>query len=136
MVGIMILSFNIIGAVFNFYQFVSKSFVVMRYCMRKPKTFRNKVVVITGGAMGFGNMIAMRMYEEGATVYVWDIYKDGIARCNKIHPGRLGGSIKGRMINICDKQKIDIEAQHILKEHGRVDIFIHAADGMAGKPLL
>lgn len=43
---------------------------------KKQKSVAGDVVVITGGAMGIGRLMALKFASLGATVVVWDLHED------------------------------------------------------------
>lgn len=60
--------------------------------MRTEKTLRNKVIVITGGAGGVGQELAVRLARNRAKVVIWDINEKGKSPSfhkTKLHPFTL-----------------------------------------------
>ncbi|RRN64270.1 SDR family NAD(P)-dependent oxidoreductase [Caulobacter sp. 602-1] len=91
---------------------------------------KNKVAIITGGALGLGRATALRMSEEGAAVAIFDVLDDqGAALAAEI-------TAKGRLARYwrCDvSNEAQVErAIHEAAEHfGRIDILVNNA-GVAG----
>ncbi|MBO5129890.1 MAG: SDR family oxidoreductase [Oscillospiraceae bacterium] len=72
--------------------------------------FRNKVIVITGGAGGIGKCIAEEFIKEGATVSVIDCIE--------------GDHYVG---NIGDKAALEDFARSVIDKYGRVDVLVNNA---------
>ena len=72
--------------------------------------FKDKVVVITGGARGIGACIKKRFEEAGAQVCIIDILE------NDFFVG-----------DIADKATLEIFAKKVIDKHGRVDYLINNA---------
>ncbi len=73
-------------------------------------TFKDKVVVITGGAQGIGRCCAECFEREGATVHVIDV-KDG--------PWFVG--------DLSDKSTLERFAADVIAKSGRVDVLVNNA---------
>merc|ERR1719464_254342 len=101
-----------------------------------PKDLKGQIVVITGGACGLGNLLALKCYEEGSTVIIWDVNKAALEKCRNIQPNANGGRIEAYFVDVCDVAKVNAAAESILSQHGRVDILIQNAGVVAGRPLL
>lgn len=86
--------------------------------------------------MGFGNMMAMRCYEEGSKVIVWDINQEAVQKCNTIKPNANGGTITAKVVDVCNKELVLSEAQSVLKDYGKVDILVNNAGVVAGRPFM
>ena len=72
--------------------------------------FKNKIVIITGGAKGLGKCITEEFRAQGATVYVIDILE--------------GNHFVG---DISRKEVLEAFAEEVLKKHDRVDCIINNA---------
>lgn len=72
--------------------------------------FKNKVVVITGGAHGIGKAISKAFEDEGAKIEIIDIAE--------------GNHFVG---DLSKKETLEEFAQYVLKKHGHVDYLINNA---------
>ena len=89
---------------------------------------KGRVVVVTGGAQGFGYAITKRLLESGAEVIIWDIDQKA-----------MDEALKKLSSDKCSYQNVDVtnidditkNIENITKEKN-IDIFINNA-GMAGQ---
>lgn len=113
-----------------------KGYSTVKHWLSTPKSLKDQVVVITGGAMGLGHMMALKFFEEGSKVIIWDISKDAVEKCNAIRPNAAGGTISAKVVDVCNKKLVESEAQSVLAEYGRVDILVNNAGVVAGRPFM
>ena len=79
----------------------------------------DRVVIVTGGAMGIGRAIAARLHEEGATVVVADLQGAEAAA------GELGGL--GITVDVSEESDTEAMAAATLERFGRIDGLINNA---------
>ena len=72
--------------------------------------FKNKVVAVTGGAMGIGKCICEEFKKQGASVCVIDLQKN---------PYFIG--------DIADKETLERFAEKVIADHGHIDHLINNA---------
>ena len=72
--------------------------------------FRDKVIVITGGAAGIGKCVAEEFIKEGAHVCIIDCAEG---------PHYVG--------DIADQATLEAFAQHVIDRYGRVDVLVNNA---------
>lgn len=67
----------VVGFLAAYYMAESVVLTFTPWFMRTEKSLRNKVVVITGGAGGVGQELAIRLARNRAKVVIWDINEKG-----------------------------------------------------------
>ncbi|RLN53522.1 hypothetical protein BBJ29_003503 [Phytophthora kernoviae] len=99
------------------------------------KSVKDHVVVITGGAMGIGRLIALRFAALGAIVLIWDLNAElGKDLVKDIE--NLGGRARFYEVNVADREKVYAIGQEVVKDFGAVDILINNAGIVGGRPVL
>lgn len=86
--------------------------------------FNNRAAVVTGGASGIGLAIASRLADEGATVTVWDISADNLAKLD-------GTPLKTRQIDVTDPDAVDAAMAEDTQAMGHLDTLVCSA-GITG----
>ena len=79
-----------------------------------------KIVLITGGASGFGKELAIQMKQKGSIVIVWDVNKDDIENMKR-------QGFDTEFVDVTQKSIVDEQIKHILNKYQRIDILIHNA---------
>lgn len=94
------------------------------------KRAENKVVIITGGALGIGRETCLLMAKEGAKVAVTDILdKEGQALVEEIN--QSGGVSKYWHLNVAHEKEVEKVYAEVVKEFGKLDATVNNA-GIAG----
>ena len=88
---------------------------------------KDKVSIITGGAMGIGKGVVRVFLEQGATVHIFD-YSDEIENTLQefINEGYVN-KVFGHQIDLRKKDLIEKAVQNILEKEGTIDILINVA---------
>ena len=86
--------------------------------------FNNRAAIVTGGASGIGLAIASRLADEGATVTVWDISADNLAKLE-------GTPLKTRQVDVTDPDAVDAAMAEDAQAMGHVDTLVCSA-GITG----
>ncbi|WP_404364315.1 SDR family NAD(P)-dependent oxidoreductase [Marinobacter sp.] len=91
---------------------------------------RDKIAIVTGGAVGIGRATAQRMAEEGATVVIADIQDDeGRVLAESIN--NEGGQATYWHCNVGDERAVVGTVQGVVDEFGRLDVLVNNA-GISG----
>lgn len=90
------------------------------------KKFRDKVVIITGGASGIGKASSLKFAKEGATVIIWDINQ---GKCEETHGELIAKGFKSAyyLVDTTDPAAVDRTAQLTIKKYRKVDVLINNA---------
>ncbi len=83
--------------------------------------------VITGGAAGLGFGIAQRMLASGASVTLWDMNADALAKAQ----AALGAGVDTVVVNIGTHASVAEAARQTAQAHAAVDILVNSA-GITG----
>ncbi len=92
------------------------------------KRMQGKIMLITGGAQGFGLGIAECMAEQGATVILADVNAEGAAVAADDLNARFGkGTATSVAVNVMDEDSVAAMAQQIVFDCGGLDVLISNA---------
>ncbi|ETO32158.1 hypothetical protein RFI_04960, partial [Reticulomyxa filosa] len=98
--------------------------------LKKPKSLKNQLILITGGASGLGRLVALECrHKYRAKVVVWDISEESI--------NQIRDSVDGAMV--CDvtvRENVIRCAEQVINQFGAVDILINNAGVVSGKSML
>ena len=84
-----------------------------------------QVAIITGGARGIGKGICEVFCKAGATVALWDIMDEGQDTADEI--ATTGATIFFQKVDVTDRASVQHAVDHILQQHGKIDILINNA---------
>ena len=90
------------------------------------KKLENKVAVVTGGAMGNGLGIVKVFLKYGARVAILD-YSEKLSETVKGLEKDFGQNVKGYMVDIRNKSKVEEIVKEIAEDFGKIDILINNA---------
>jgi NAD(P)-dependent dehydrogenase (short-subunit alcohol dehydrogenase family) len=94
------------------------------------KRTENKVVIVTGGALGIGRETCILLAQEGAKVAVTDILdKEGKELAEEIN--HSGGEAKFWHLDVTDEKEVEKVYAEVAKEFGKLDATVNNA-GIAG----
>ena len=95
--------------------------------------FKNKKVLITGGASGIGKIMARKSLERGIShLVIWDINEEGLAK-TKEEFSTFGILISTYKVDVSALDEIKSNAQKVRTEVGKIDILINNAGIVVGK---
>jgi len=99
------------------------------------KSIVGKRVLITGGGMGIGRLMALKFAQDGAKIVLWDIRKEGITAVAK-EITDAGGEVNTFVCDVANSDMVYEVASRVLKEVGDIDILVNNAGIVGGKPFL
>jgi NADP-dependent 3-hydroxy acid dehydrogenase YdfG len=88
-----------------------------------------KVMIVTGGASGFGLEIASQAAARGALAVLADIDGDGAQRAAAAIAA-AGGAARGVGLDVRDREAFADVVKGVVTEHGRVDVLVNNAGVM------
>lgn len=87
--------------------------------------FKNRTVIVTGGAQGIGLVTSRRLLASGAHVVIWDM--DPGAMKKAMHELDQPKSITAVEVNIAELKSVEVGFQTTLEATGKVDVLINNA---------
>ena len=98
--------------------------------------FKGKHVLVTGGAMGIGRLMALRSVEEGASrVTLWDINQAAMDKTAAELQAK-GAETKTQVVDVSSLEAIQAAADETLASVGAVDILFNNAGVVTGGTFL
>lgn len=96
-------------------------------------TFKNKHVLITGGAGGIGFLMGKKALQHQASkIFIWDVDQQQLDKC-KAKLGEYQDRVYSYHVDVSDPDQIYQTAEEVLQEHHHVDILINNAGIVIGK---
>ncbi len=93
--------------------------------------FKNKNILITGGASGIGKIMGRIFLEKGSNLIIWDINEEKInttiAELSKV------GSVSGYTVNIAQLEEVKTAYNEVIRNHQFIDVIINNAGIIVGK---
>ena len=86
--------------------------------------FKNKVILVTGGANGIGKATAMEFLSRGGTVICWDVNSE---QGDKLLAEAKNPLLKFMKVNVTDRPAVQKAMNTIINEHGKIDVLINNA---------
>lgn len=88
--------------------------------------FKNKIVVITGGASGIGKAAVEKFAREGAAVAIWDVneVQGKELELLLLNEGLIARFIK---VNTAKFEEVELATKEIIQQFGKIDVLINNA---------
>lgn len=94
------------------------------------KNLKDKIVLITGGASGIGEIMCRLLLERGANIITWDINSDNLEKL------RLKYSSLGKLtvmkVDVSSISEINNAAKEVINNFGGIDLLINNAGIIVG----
>jgi 3-oxoacyl-[acyl-carrier protein] reductase len=94
------------------------------------KSFKNKIAVVTGAAMGIGKAVAQRLGTEGAALALFDINKEMVDKVIEEFTAK-GLIATGYVMDVSQEKEVNDAVAKVEEKFKRIDILVHAA-GIVG----
>lgn len=91
-------------------------------------TFKDQVVLITGGGSGIGKAIAMRFAELGASIVIAGRREEKLKEA-ALEIGKGGAAVETFQVDIRDAARVEQMVARAVERFGRLDILINNAAG-------
>jgi 3-oxoacyl-[acyl-carrier protein] reductase len=93
-----------------------------------------QIAIITGGARGIGQGICEVFCNEGATVALWDVLKEGQATADRISAN--GGTILFQHVDVTNQESVNAAVEQLMSDYGQIDILINNAGVIRDRSIL
>jgi NAD(P)-dependent dehydrogenase (short-subunit alcohol dehydrogenase family) len=113
---------------------VAGGVALYRYVSRDRYSFKDKVVLITGGARGLGLVLARQLADEGAWVVLCSRTSEQLGRAKEQLEGR-GGRVMTFRCDVSDQAQVDSMVRQVLDIWPGIDVLINDAGVIQVGPL-
>ena len=93
---------------------------------KMPNYLKGKVIIVTGAAAGFGEILSRKISAMGAKIVAADIDQKGLGKVTKL-VREQGGEIIGLATDVTDKDQMRHLADKALGEFNAIDVLINNA---------
>ncbi|KAF2133771.1 sorbose reductase SOU1 [Dothidotthia symphoricarpi CBS 119687] len=97
---------------------------------------KGKVIVVTGAAEGIGGAVADAMAEAGGNVALWYNSNEAAVKKAEHLASTHGVKTKAYRVNITDPEAVEQTIAQVVKDFGKMDVFVANAGTGDSKPLL
>ncbi len=99
--------------------------------------FRDKNVLITGGANGIGKLMGIKAIKKGVeNLIIWDINEENLEKTYRQLKAMHMSNIHPYLVDISNIKDIEKNGTKVLLDIGNVDILINNAGVVTGKPFI
>lgn len=89
---------------------------------------QNKIVIVTGGAQGFGGGIAELLYSQGANVVIADLNEEvGSRMAENLNSNNQSNRAFFVKVNVSDAQSVELMIAATVKQFGGLDVIVSNA---------
>ena len=94
------------------------------------KILKDKIVLVTGGASGIGEIMCQLLIERGANIIIWDINSDNLELLNLKYSSL--GKLTTMKVDVSSISQINIAAKEVINVFGGIDLLINNAGIIVG----
>jgi len=105
------------------------------YQAMNEQSLKGKIVVMTGGGMGIGRLMSLKLAKEGCKIAVWD-FNQKMAEETAALIKQQGGDAKVYICDVSNADAVRQAATKVLNDYGHVDILVNNAGIVSGKKIL
>jgi len=92
----------------------------------KKRSFKDKVVAVTGGASGIGKAVGMKFAANGARIALIDMDAEGLQTCEQEFAKR-GWDVTGIVCNVAHENECLAAMNNIKAHYGGIDVLVNNA---------
>jgi len=107
-------------------QYSTLNYAVENQCQR----YKERVVIVTGGAQGLGRVIAKRLAEEGASLMLCDISEAQVERTAKKLQDETGQAVGWTCGDLSQQNVAEEMVAATMAKYGRIDTLVNNAAGL------
>ena len=90
------------------------------------RRFEDKVAFITGAAAGIGRATAERLAQEGASLYLVDVAREGLDETAKLC-AEHGAEVAQDLCDVSDEEQVRGNIGACVERYGRLDVLVNVA---------
>jgi all-trans-retinol dehydrogenase (NAD+) len=94
--------------------------------MSAMKNIKDKLILITGGASGIGQLMAFAFAEKQARVIIWDINESAMKAVENT-ASEKNLFIRGMLCDVSDRNAVYTQAKKLVSDFGPLDILVNNA---------
>ena len=94
------------------------------------KILKDKIVLVTGGASGIGEIMCQLLIERSANIIIWDINSDNLELLNLKYSSL--GKLTTMKVDVSSISQINIAAKEVINVFGGIDLLINNAGIIVG----